>query len=112
MSNLLTFWRAGQRHPRTVLLEVAIYFGNEVEDSGKCSCNSPSPWLPAPAPHPAPSPPRMGVTSPATHIMTAEKTHPPRANLLLEMLHNYLYDKWFRPYYRELEYGSGVFCSP
>ncbi len=42
----------------------------------------------------------------ALYIMTAEKTLFPRAYLLLEMLHNHLYDKWFRPYRRELEYGQ------
>ncbi|KAK3383166.1 hypothetical protein B0T24DRAFT_645599 [Lasiosphaeria ovina] len=42
----------------------------------------------------------------AVYIMTAEKTLFPRAYLLLEMLHNHLYDKWFRPYRRKLEYGQ------
>ncbi|KAL2023598.1 hypothetical protein VTK56DRAFT_1755 [Thermocarpiscus australiensis] len=40
----------------------------------------------------------------AIYVMSAEPAFLP--DLLLELLHNYLYDRWFRPYRSELEYGQ------
>ncbi|KAK0655552.1 hypothetical protein B0T16DRAFT_397231 [Cercophora newfieldiana] len=40
----------------------------------------------------------------AIYVMAAERAICP--DLLLEMLHNYLYEKWFRPSISELEYGQ------
>ncbi|KAK3936049.1 hypothetical protein QBC46DRAFT_396064 [Diplogelasinospora grovesii] len=40
----------------------------------------------------------------AVYVMSADPSLLP--DLLLEVLHNYLYDRWFRPYRSELEYGQ------